>query len=141
METFVSGINSQRGTLPWTAPEIIRTPDTVTEKVDIYRWVAGGFMHIRVMKQGGCGARHMQGWGGRWYKCTGGAPVCVGGCRSPLLPLALLLMCAPLASRPDCLPVTACLQLWRGDVGAVDRQEQAACALLPPCPACAASAQ
>ena len=28
-ETFVSGVSSQRGTLPWTAPEIIRTPDKV----------------------------------------------------------------------------------------------------------------
>jgi hypothetical protein len=37
METYVTGVNSQRGTLPWTAPEIIRTPDTVTEKVDVYR--------------------------------------------------------------------------------------------------------
>lgn len=35
-ETFVSGVTSQRGTLPWTAPEIIRTPDKVTEKVDIF---------------------------------------------------------------------------------------------------------
>ena len=38
LETYVTGVNSQRGTLPWTAPEILRTPDTVTEKVDVYRW-------------------------------------------------------------------------------------------------------
>lgn len=25
-----------RGTLPWTAPEIIRTPKAVTEKADVY---------------------------------------------------------------------------------------------------------
>jgi hypothetical protein len=30
--TFVSGVSSQRGTLPWTAPEIIRTPLAVTHK-------------------------------------------------------------------------------------------------------------
>lgn len=28
-----SGVNALRGTLPWTAPEIIRTPSAVTEKV------------------------------------------------------------------------------------------------------------
>ncbi|EFN59213.1 hypothetical protein CHLNCDRAFT_12394, partial [Chlorella variabilis] len=27
---------SQRGTLPWTAPEILRTPDAVTEKIDVF---------------------------------------------------------------------------------------------------------
>ena len=32
-ETYVSGVSSQRGTLPWTAPEIIKTPHAVTEKV------------------------------------------------------------------------------------------------------------
>ncbi len=31
--TFVTGVSSQRGTLPWIAPEILRTPDKVTEKV------------------------------------------------------------------------------------------------------------
>ena len=31
--TYVSGVSSQRGTLPWTAPEVIRTPGRVTEKV------------------------------------------------------------------------------------------------------------
>lgn len=34
--TFISGVNSQRGTLPWTAPEIIKTPEKVTEKVDVF---------------------------------------------------------------------------------------------------------
>jgi serine/threonine protein kinase len=37
LQTYVSGVSSQRGTLPWTAPEILRTPDAVTEKVDVYR--------------------------------------------------------------------------------------------------------
>jgi hypothetical protein len=32
-QTFVSGINSLRGTLPWIAPEIVKHPETVTEKV------------------------------------------------------------------------------------------------------------
>lgn len=32
-ETYVSGVSSQRGTLPWIAPEIIKTPQSVTEKV------------------------------------------------------------------------------------------------------------
>jgi serine/threonine protein kinase len=35
-QTFVSGVTSQRGTLPWTAPEIVRTPHAVTEKVDVF---------------------------------------------------------------------------------------------------------
>ena len=35
-QTFVSGVNSQRGTLPWTAPEILRTPHAVTEAVDVF---------------------------------------------------------------------------------------------------------
>ncbi|KAK9820412.1 hypothetical protein WJX72_010037 [[Myrmecia] bisecta] len=35
-ETYVSGVSSQRGTLPWIAPEIIKTPNAVTEKVDVY---------------------------------------------------------------------------------------------------------
>lgn len=38
MDTFVTGVSSQRGTLPWTAPEILRTPEAVTEKVDVFRW-------------------------------------------------------------------------------------------------------
>ena len=33
MDTYVSGVSSQRGTLPWIAPEIIKTPHTVTEMV------------------------------------------------------------------------------------------------------------
>ena len=32
-ETYVSGVSSQRGTLPWIAPEIIKSPHTVNEKV------------------------------------------------------------------------------------------------------------
>lgn len=36
VQTFVSGVSSQRGTLPWTAPEILRTPDAVTEKIDVF---------------------------------------------------------------------------------------------------------
>lgn len=32
-ETYVSGITSSRGTLPWIAPEIIKSPEAVTEKV------------------------------------------------------------------------------------------------------------
>jgi hypothetical protein len=32
-QTFVSGINSLRGTLPWIAPEIVKHPETVTEMV------------------------------------------------------------------------------------------------------------
>lgn len=36
VQTFVSGVTSQRGTLPWTAPEILRSPDAVTEKVDVF---------------------------------------------------------------------------------------------------------
>jgi serine/threonine protein kinase len=35
-QTFVSGVTSQRGTLPWIAPEILRTPDAVTEAADVY---------------------------------------------------------------------------------------------------------
>ncbi|KAK9790346.1 hypothetical protein WJX73_008358 [Symbiochloris irregularis] len=35
-ETYVSGVSSQRGTLPWIAPEIIKTPHAVTEKADVY---------------------------------------------------------------------------------------------------------
>lgn len=32
-ETYVSSVSSQRGTLPWTAPEILKSPSQVTEKV------------------------------------------------------------------------------------------------------------
>ena len=32
-DTYVSNVTSQRGTLPWIAPEIIKTPHAVTEKV------------------------------------------------------------------------------------------------------------
>jgi serine/threonine protein kinase len=35
-QTFVSGVTAQRGTLPWIAPEILRTPDAVTEAADVY---------------------------------------------------------------------------------------------------------
>eukprot|EP00882_Tetradesmus_deserticola_P018309 GHRQ01019668.1.p1 GENE.GHRQ01019668.1~~GHRQ01019668.1.p1 ORF type:complete len:209 (+),score=107.07 GHRQ01019668.1:35-628(+) len=35
-QTFVSGINSLRGTLPWMAPEIVKNPETVSEKADIW---------------------------------------------------------------------------------------------------------
>ncbi|KAL3149146.1 hypothetical protein ABBQ32_001981 [Trebouxia sp. C0010 RCD-2024] len=35
-DTYVSNVSSQRGTLPWIAPEIIKTPHEVTEKVDVY---------------------------------------------------------------------------------------------------------
>jgi len=35
-QTFCSGVTSQRGTLPWTAPEILRSPNRVTEKVDVF---------------------------------------------------------------------------------------------------------
>ena len=34
--SFVSGVNSRRGTLPWTAPEVLRSPDKVTESADVY---------------------------------------------------------------------------------------------------------
>ena len=34
--SFTSGIASQRGTLPWTAPELFSDPSSATEKVDIY---------------------------------------------------------------------------------------------------------
>lgn len=34
--TYVTGVTSLRGTLPWTAPEIIASPKAVTEKVDVY---------------------------------------------------------------------------------------------------------
>ncbi len=32
-DTYVSNVTSQRGTLPWIAPEIIKTPESVTERV------------------------------------------------------------------------------------------------------------
>lgn len=34
-DTYVSNVTSQRGTLPWIAPEIIKTPHAVTEKVSL----------------------------------------------------------------------------------------------------------
>ncbi|KAI8475058.1 MAG: kinase-like domain-containing protein [Monoraphidium minutum] len=34
--TYVSGVTSLRGTLPWIAPEILASPDTITEKSDVY---------------------------------------------------------------------------------------------------------
>ena len=34
-DTYVSNVSSQRGTLPWIAPEIIKTPHAVTEKVRV----------------------------------------------------------------------------------------------------------
>lgn len=54
-QTYVTGITSLRGTLPWTAPEIIRTPKAVTEKVDVYSfgivmwelWTGGFRAHCR----------------------------------------------------------------------------------------------
>ncbi|KAL6769353.1 hypothetical protein ACKKBG_A30675 [Auxenochlorella protothecoides x Auxenochlorella symbiontica] len=36
VDTYVSGVTSQRGTLPYTAPEVIRTPNRVTEKADVF---------------------------------------------------------------------------------------------------------
>jgi len=35
-QTYVTGVTSLRGTIPWTAPEVIRTPKTVTERLDVY---------------------------------------------------------------------------------------------------------
>lgn len=35
-DTYVTGVTSQRGTLPWTAPEIIKSPHAVNEKVSCY---------------------------------------------------------------------------------------------------------
>lgn len=45
--TYVSGVTSLRGTLPWTAPEIIKSPKEVDEKVRgeclcVYVSVLGG---------------------------------------------------------------------------------------------------
>ena len=34
--SFVSGVTSHRGTLPWTAPELISHPGRASEKVDVY---------------------------------------------------------------------------------------------------------
>jgi serine/threonine protein kinase len=34
--SFVSGVNSHRGTLPWTAPELLNAPTRASEKVDVY---------------------------------------------------------------------------------------------------------
>ncbi|KAI8472959.1 MAG: kinase-like protein [Monoraphidium minutum] len=35
-QTYVTGVNSLRGTLPWMAPEVLRSPDTVDEASDVY---------------------------------------------------------------------------------------------------------
>ena len=35
-DTYVSGVSSQRGTLPWIAPEIIKAPHAVNEKVLLF---------------------------------------------------------------------------------------------------------
>ncbi|KDD71458.1 protein kinase [Helicosporidium sp. ATCC 50920] len=35
-DTYASGVTAQRGTLPYTAPEVLRTPGQVTEKADVY---------------------------------------------------------------------------------------------------------
>ena len=35
-QTYVSGVSSSRGTLPWIAPEIIKSPEAVTEKARSY---------------------------------------------------------------------------------------------------------
>ncbi|KAK9861158.1 hypothetical protein WJX84_004717 [Apatococcus fuscideae] len=35
-DTYVTGVTSQRGTLPWIAPEIIKSPHAVNEKVDVF---------------------------------------------------------------------------------------------------------
>jgi serine/threonine protein kinase len=34
-DTYVTNVTSQRGTLPWTAPEIIKNPKMVNEKVSL----------------------------------------------------------------------------------------------------------
>ncbi|WIA09456.1 hypothetical protein OEZ85_008857 [Tetradesmus obliquus] len=35
-QTYVTGVDSMRGTLPWIAPEIIKSPGNVTEAADVY---------------------------------------------------------------------------------------------------------
>ncbi|WIA07913.1 hypothetical protein OEZ85_007392 [Tetradesmus obliquus] len=35
-QTYVTGVDSLRGTLPWIAPEVIQHPESVTEAADIY---------------------------------------------------------------------------------------------------------
>ncbi|KIZ03501.1 hypothetical protein MNEG_4463 [Monoraphidium neglectum] len=35
-QTYVTGVNSLRGTLPWMAPEILKSPDAVDERSDVY---------------------------------------------------------------------------------------------------------
>uniref|UniRef100_A0A061R4G4 Kinase superfamily protein with octicosapeptide phox bem1p isoform 1 n=2 Tax=Tetraselmis sp. GSL018 TaxID=582737 RepID=A0A061R4G4_9CHLO len=35
-QTYVSGVKPHTGTLPWMAPEILKSPETVDEKVDVY---------------------------------------------------------------------------------------------------------
>lgn len=44
-DTYVSNVSSQRGTLPWIAPEIIKTPHEVTEKV-----CSGAVLELRSVK-------------------------------------------------------------------------------------------
>jgi serine/threonine protein kinase len=36
--SFVSGITSHCGTLPWTAPELLSDPGRASEKVDVYSY-------------------------------------------------------------------------------------------------------
>ncbi|KAK3241727.1 hypothetical protein CYMTET_48532, partial [Cymbomonas tetramitiformis] len=35
-QTYVTGVDSIRGTLPWTAPEVVSNPEKVDEKVDVF---------------------------------------------------------------------------------------------------------
>ena len=54
-DTYVSNVTSQRGTLPWIAPEIIKTPHAVTEKVQRCRTsmaVFVGVWHVNRIHQG-----------------------------------------------------------------------------------------
>lgn len=39
--SLVVGVATLRGTLPWIAPEIIKTPGTCTEAVDVYSFGKG----------------------------------------------------------------------------------------------------
>ena len=48
-ETYVSNVSSQRGTLPWIAPEIIKSPHAVNEKVGLT------VLHITYIFQEGLG--------------------------------------------------------------------------------------
>ena len=51
-DTYVSNVSSQRGTLPWIAPEIIKTPHEVTEKVCTGAFLelgrSGGSLHLQL---------------------------------------------------------------------------------------------